>query len=268
MKKVFNYIILGLILLIIKCDCFASTTTFERTPSNLRVPNDIVVDNNSINKILATPSVSSSEKIYDFAKLLSEKEEKAIFESINNYNKMSNFDCAIVTTNDLLGFNINEYTYNFYDFNYFKSDGVIFVIYVKDDYSEIFMGTSGRQNSKVFSIYDEAMINSTLRYLFENSIKEKKYNEACVNFVKIVDGFYQKKEKGEYHVTSTGKIVKRIPFIEITILSAAITFIITIILVMKSDTNRKKDFDLDSHIDKNSLIIKLLYDNLIDTSIK
>ena len=67
MKKIFNYIILGLILLIIKCDCFASTNTFERTPSNLRVPNDIVVDNNSINKILATPSVSSSEKIYDFA---------------------------------------------------------------------------------------------------------------------------------------------------------------------------------------------------------
>lgn len=269
MKRFINYIILVLLIFIVKCDCFASTNTYERTSSNLRVPNDIVVDNNSINKILATPSVSSNEKVYDFANLLSDKEEKELFNNITEFVNLSKLDCAIVTTNDLLGFNINEYTYNFYDFNYFKSDGVIFVIYVKDDYSEIFMGTSGQQNSKVFSIYDESMINSTLRYLFENSIKQKKYHEACINFVKIVDGFYKKKAGGDYQVTDDGRIVKKIPFLEITILALAVTFIITIIFVMKSGKNKnKKDVELDDNIDKNTLIIKLLYDNLIDTSVK
>lgn len=143
MKK-FKFIIFGLfIFFIVNNNVFASTNTYTRTKEAPLVPKDVVVDENNINNILNTPAVSSSEKVYDYADLLTDDEEKKLVTNINEYISNSIIDVAIVTTNNLNGYSISEYAYNFYDYNDFMSDGVVFVIKVGGSEPEIFMGNSG-----------------------------------------------------------------------------------------------------------------------------
>src|SRR5574344_564031 len=130
MKK-FKFIIFGLfIFFIVNNNVFASTNTYIRTKEAPLVPKDVVVDENNINNILNTPAVSSSEKVYDYADLLTDDEEKKLVTNINEYISNSIIDVAIVTTNNLNGYSISDYAYNFYDYNDFMSDGVVFVIKV------------------------------------------------------------------------------------------------------------------------------------------
>ena len=83
----YKRIILILALILFPINCFASTNTFTRTKENLLVPDKVVVTDNKIDSIMKTPAVSSSEKIYDYAELYTEDEEKKLFEKINNFVK-------------------------------------------------------------------------------------------------------------------------------------------------------------------------------------
>ena len=115
--KYIRYIVLSFVMFFIfTINTNASTNTYIRTSDNLLVPSDVVVDSNNINNIMKTPSVSSSEKLYDFADLLTDSEEEKLVKRINKYVNSSTIDVAIVTTNDLLGFSIDDYAYNFYDY--------------------------------------------------------------------------------------------------------------------------------------------------------
>lgn len=268
MKK-FSYLILFIFGLCVCINCNASTNTYVRTQDNLRVPSNVEVTSDNINNILNTPSVSSSEKIYDFAEVLSKKEEDKIFEQISEYIKNTKWDAVIVTTNDLRGFNISSYTYNFYDYNDFKGSGIIFVIYVNNGNPEIFIGNSGDKDGKIFQVYNDQMINSTLKYLYENSVSKGKYGEACENFVKIIDGFYNKNVSGNYKVDDDGQIVKSVPIFEIIVIAVALTFIIMVVLVTRFKSKRHFVTDtLGNKIDNNTMIIKNEYDNLVDTIVK
>ena len=269
MKKILKFIFIVIIFYFISINCNASTNTYVRSSNNLRVPADVKVDGNNISKILNTPSVSSSEKIYDYAEMFSSEQESNLFDQISDYVRKTKFDCVIVTTRDLLGLSITNYTYNFYDYNDFKDDGVIFVIYENNDKKEIFMGTSGNKDSKVFNIYNESMINTTLKYLYDNSISKKKYYEASENFVKIVDGFYDRSSSGGYIVDKDGRIVKDIPILEIIIMSLAISFIIIVVYIGKVHKRTTSDNSLLLNcLDKNTIMIKLKSDKLVDTIVK
>ena len=268
MKKLLNFIFIVALFYFISINCYASTNTYVRSSNNLRVPADVKVDGNNINNILSTPSVSSSEKIYDYADMFSTEQENKLFDQISDYVRKTKYDCVIVTTRDLLGLNITNYTYNFYDYNDFKDEGVIFVIYENNDKKEIFMGTSGNKNSKVFSIYNQEMINTTLKYLYDNSVSKKNYYEASKHFVMIVDGFYDRSSSG-YVVDKDGNIVRDIPFLEIIILSLAISFIIIVIVIGKTyKSNKTKKNNIIDNLDKNTVMIKLKSDKLVDTIVK
>ena len=107
----------------------ASTKTYERTKDNLRVPSSVTVNSENIDYILNTKAVDASEKIYDYAALLSDKEEEEIFEKIRKFINDSSIDLVIITEKD---YQITPvaYAYNFYDYNNFKKEGLIFFIFI------------------------------------------------------------------------------------------------------------------------------------------
>ena len=262
MKKYLNYLFVFFIVMFITYQCNASTNTFVRTNEDLKVPKDIIVDENNYDSIMSTPSVSASEKVYDYADLLTDEQEKNIYNNIMEFNRKSKYDIVILTTKELNGKNVSAYTYNFYDYNDF-SDGLIFTIYVGGEKPSIFVGNSAPDGSELFTIYDNNIINSTLKYLYTNSISKGNYNEACLNFVKIINGFYEKKYSNSYNIDDDGNVVHTIPLLEIIIFSIAFTFIIVLIIVKKFSMKKNKIDRFVNKINNDSLKIISDYDNLV-----
>lgn len=265
MKKYINYILAFLVLyFIFNGNCYASTNTFVRTNDDLRIPSDVVADSNNHDDIMNTPSINSSEKVYDFVDLLSPSEEKELYDKIIEYNKISNYDAVIVTTDDLSGKELSKYAYNFYDYNDFKSEGVIFIIYVGSDRPGIFMGNCAPSGSEIFHIYSDKVINSTLKYLYNNSFTNDNYYEACYNFVKIVNGFYIQSKNGPSHLGKDGEVVQTIPIFDITIIAVALTFITMYVLIKISSNKKKLKYDISDNINMNNFNISCDYDKLVE----
>ena len=67
---------------IFSIDVNAEIKTFTRTEQNLLVPDHVKVDEKNTSAILETPAIDQSQKIYDFAELLDDSEEKEIYNKI------------------------------------------------------------------------------------------------------------------------------------------------------------------------------------------
>ena len=128
----------------------AQPTVYERTPGNLLLPSDVDMTKISVDAVMRVPAVDAKAKIYDFADLLTDAEESQIYIQLNEFTNNTGLDAVIVTTSDLAGFAMSDYTYNFYDYNDFKDNGIAFVIYVSEDTRSIYMGNNGPRNSEVF----------------------------------------------------------------------------------------------------------------------
>lgn len=256
MKK-FKYLIVIIIAFFtIGLNCNASTRTYTRTTDNLLIPNDVKIDSNNIQDILKTPAVSAVEKIYDFANLIDDNDEGKLVEEITAFNKKANMDIVIVTTNDLKGFQMPEYTYNFYDYNDFLTDGVTLVIYTGGNKPEIFMGNSGKEDSFIFTTYNETRINKTLAYIYNGKISDGKYYEACDEYIDIIKGFYAS-DMG-IDVDGGG-----IAWVEIIILSLALAFIANILFVFrlgKYKVTSKKVEVMDKRVNNSTLVIEQIQD--------
>jgi len=236
-------------------NCLAVENNYVRSRDNLQVPDDVLIDGSNLESILKTPAVSSKAKIYDYASLIGVEDEAKLYKKINQFIKDSNIDCAIVTTRDLNGFTLEEFTYNFYDYNHFLNDGIIFVIYMHEDEAIIYMGNSGDRDGQVFEIYTNQRINQTLAYVYKD-ISVGKYVKAIDDYLEIVDGFYKINTSGNYEVNDSGRVVKHIPWIEISVLSIAMTFICMFLFVRKVNSIKNWDKVLANNLNFKTLIIK------------
>lgn len=218
----------------------ASTKTYERTKDNLRVPSSVTVNSENIDYIFNTKAVDALEKIYDYAALLNDKEEKEIYEKIKKFIDDSQMDLVIITEKDYLQITPVAYAYNFYDYNDFKKNGLIFFLQMIDNNYNIYLFTSG----EVFNIYTEKRIQDILEYVhtyFEN----KEYFEGMDSFVKIVHSFYIADKKGEsVKINKNGEVVKSIPWIDLVVLSLAITFIIMYLLLKKKNISKNININI------------------------
>ena len=267
MKK-FRLLLLFGLMFMYCINVFASTNTFIRTNDNLRVPSKTQVTQDKINSIMSTPSVSAKEKIYDFADLLTDAQEEEIYKSIMDYNKKSGYDVAIVTTNNIGNKDMSHYADDFYQFNDFGKDGVIFVI-KKTDKTSIYMSAkSFDDSSEVFQIYNQGRVKETLKYIYENNIRNGDYNTACTNFVKILSGLYDNFGSGNYRVSSNGEVIRYIPWVAIITLSFTLTFIIVIVLITKFNAEKNVVFvdNIGKCVDTSSLFVKTVKEQLIDSS--
>lgn len=265
MKKYKFLIIIIVTLFFVDINCYASVDTFERTDSNLRVPDNITVNSSNINDIKNTPSVSSSEKIYDYADLLTAADEDKLYKKVNDFISDNDVDLIILTTNNLNNYNISDYTSNFYQYNFFNKNAIVFTIYNNSKEPEIYMYNNGKN---VSSIFNDDVMNDILEYVYQN-IYDGKYYDALCDYVKIVDGFYtiDKNGGGSYKVDDFGNLVKQIPWIEMIILAGCLTFVIVCshVYLIKSKNKKANLFNnIEKNIDNSTLIVKCDNDTLID----
>ena len=245
---------------------YASTNTYTRTKEKPLVPENIVVNDDNIEEILKTPSVSAKEKIYDFGEIYTKEQEEYLYQKLNDYVNDSTIDVVIVTTRDLNKLSIDKYSHNFYVYNDFNKEGIIFVISLANGEPEIYMGNNGPEGSQVFNIYTSERIEQILKYLYSD-IKSRNYFSATEDFVRIVDGFYKLDRKGNYRLNSKGVLVKIIPWFEVSILAITLTFIIIVLLSYGLGANNKLAYSYDNNINNSTMMVKFIEDDLIETKI-
>lgn len=260
-----KYIKLGLLILItffsVNLDCFASVNTYTRTEKNLLVPSDVIVDANNMNDILNTPAVSSSEKIYDYADLLTDNQEKGVYKKLIDYTESTGIDAAIITTKDLNGYATGDYINNFYNYNDFLNDAVFFLIYIGENEPDIYMITSG----KGAKFYTDERIPQILEYVYKN-ISNGNCNKAIADYIDILSGFYNL-DGNNYKVDKNGNIIQDIPWIEIIVLAGTLTFIVAMVLIYKFSSRRHIKKTLYNKINSSTLMVRTDSDELVVTDV-
>lgn len=243
---------------------YAAPKTFTRTTDDLKLPSNVDTSKININDVLKTPAVDASAKIYDFADLLTDAEESKVYIELNEYIHNTGLDAFIVTTSNLNGYSMKDYTNNFYDYNNFREDGVAFVIYVGSDRTSIYMGNSGVPTSEVYTAYSDNVIIEVSKYVYDNHIAKKDYLGACEAYIKLIDGFYIK-AYGDHRVGEKIIVEKSIPWISISIISIVLTFIIIGLVFTKyQKPKRMIDLTLKNSIDLSSMVVKCEYDNPVN----
>ena len=130
------------------------------------------------------PSVDSSEKIYDYADLLTSEEEEKLHNEIVDFIEEQNVDVVFVTlkTNPygLLEEDTKEYASDFYDYNRFgvgtERSGIIVVIDMGNRYQ--FFETSGSS----ILVFDDQIISS-INDSAASYLSEEKYYEAFNSYL-------------------------------------------------------------------------------------
>jgi hypothetical protein len=100
-------------------------------------------------------------------------------------------------------------------------------------------------------------------------LKKGDYYTATKNYIKIIDGFYNIDTAGDYVVNEDGEVVRQLPWIEIVILTVALTFIAVMLCLFQISGNNRLKFkdDLADKIDEKTLMFRTESDEYIGTSI-
>lgn len=226
-----------ILLLLLQVNVYASTNTRPRSEDDLLVPGRITVTDTNRNQILNTPSVDASEKVYDFADLLSDEEESSLYNIVKNYINGTNYDLAIVTIDENNKTSSKAYAQDFYDYNEFGFDdsrsGLLMLIDM--DNRNVFITTTGYaikmySDSRIDDIIDagyDELKNADYALCFENMINEAmdSYNAGVPkeNENLVIDGdrVYRKMSK------ETKAII-------VFVSSSIITLIVTLIMYFQT----------------------------------
>lgn len=190
MKKIIIFI-----LLIIPSFVYAKDITiYERTYDDLRIDSSYDLDSVDYQKIMNTPSVDETQKVYDFADILTDSEEDNLVSFINPYIEAYKSDYVIVTINSNTKCNYEtsnncslEYADNFYKYNFFNKDGVLVLIDLKNKNDCLNIYTNGNTSS----IFNEKTINSIIEYSY-NYFNENDYFEGLKDIIYTMSSYYKK----------------------------------------------------------------------------
>ena len=270
MKKNLKYIVLLLTLVIGITNVKASTTTFDRTEDDLGVNKKWVIDENNIDNVYATLRVDASEKIYDYAEILSDSEESQLYNSIKSYIETSNMDMVILTVDlPYSDQQIEDYAADFYDYNDF---GIDF-----DLYSGIIIVRNINSFNRYFNIYTFG--NAQLYYPYErceqildyiyNDIHAENYLAGFNSFISYSSELYNDgipSNYNNYYVNDMGYLTKgyTTPWFLAFIISGVVTSIIMIILISKNKMVKKASIAKE-YLDSSSVNYTNRSDNFIST---
>lgn len=266
MKK-YLLIIISL-LLFVGGSVSAEVKTYNRKDyDNYGVKKGIIINDNNINNVYETAFVDASEKIYDFAEILTKEEELKLKEFANEFIDKNKMDVVILTIkreyeNDYENENIAA---DFYDYNDFGIDfknysGILLLRNANPSYPYYDMYTFG--DAQLY--YDYSRMNSILDYI-GNDIGERNYYDAFHDFISELDYYYDygiSQVYEDYYVDSNGDLHKRFnpPIIPALLVSTFVTMIIIITLV-KRNKLVSKPTRADEYLDVNSINYKEKTDN-------
>ncbi len=248
----------------------ASTNTYDRTETqNYGVNKKWKITNKNKNNVLNTPLVDASEKVYDFADILSDSEEKYLKTKIDSFIEETNMDLVILTVNfPYTNAKENEnYAADFYDYNDFgidfdKYDGILLLrnAYSADPYYDMYMFGEAQL------YYNEDRCDNILDSIFSN-MKSGIYLNAMESFINRLKTYYNSgipSDMADYYVDDMGYLRRRYIFPwTVAILVAGIgTAIIMYNLVNKNKMIRKA-VQASDYLDKTSITYSIRQDVLI-----
>lgn len=179
MKKKFKlfFVIMTFLIFSLNYNIFGSTTTYDREEAdNYGVPSSIIVGTSNKEDVLETPLVNAEEKVYDFAELLTDSEEKALYTLIESYIEKYDMDMVIVTIDENNKKSQVEYADDFYDYNEFgigdTRDGILFLIDM--DNRQMHISTTG----EAIRMYNDSRIEDILDDTYYYISDEDYYNCA------------------------------------------------------------------------------------------
>lgn len=242
----------------------ASVNTYERSESDYRVHSSIIINNNNISNILSTPSVNESEKVYDFADLLSESEESLLYNEVIKYINDFNMDMVILTISDNPKGSAKEYAEDFYDYNYFgignTFDGILFIIDM--DTREMYILTTG----SAIIMYDDERIDNILDSSYAYISREDYYN-TCNSFIKKSHNYAlsgKPDSNKNLYIDKDGNIDNEISYGGCFAISAGISLIIILIMVNMNKLVVSK-VNVHNNLVSDSLKIEKVGQTLVNT---
>ncbi|MBP5270427.1 MAG: TPM domain-containing protein [Clostridia bacterium] len=123
--------------------------------------------------------------VVDGADILTSAEEAELSAYLKEKSEKAGCDIIVVTTDDLGGKSMMEYADDFYDYNGYSDDGVIFLRYFKSEYEyDSWISTSGKMIRRVNadSVFDA--ITDDFRYQ-EYLSAFKTYGRMCASSVSV-----------------------------------------------------------------------------------
>ena len=137
------------------------------------------------------PKVDANIKIYDYAELLTEEQEKDLALKAKDILAKHNVDIAIVTANTTNGLSSMEYADDFYDYNPFgygdDASGLIMLINMEE--REVWISTTG----KAIKIFTDSKIDSLLDTVY-NGLSQGNYYKAGNDFLSESGRYIEKWE--------------------------------------------------------------------------
>lgn len=275
-KKLFTLILL-IITFLLSTPVFASTKTFDReTLDNLGVNKNWNITDSNKDDILRTPAVDASEKIYDFADILTEEEEQEIKSRIDKFIERTNMDMAIVT--DQFAYSRDseneDYAADFYDYNDFglnfeNNSGVIF--FRNKNESEPYYGMYNFGNAQLYLSNDR--YDDILDSIYPD-ISTGKYLTGLISFIEKAESYVLQgipKAMEEYYVDDDGMLQRypgkyHFPWAMSIIISLVITIIIMTILIHKNKMV-KKAYEASEYLKKGSVDINNRKNQFITSTI-
>ncbi len=224
----------------------ASTNTTPRTDDDLGVNKKWNITESNIENVKRTPRVDASEKIYDFAEIMTEAEEKELYDKIKAYIDETNIDMVVLTIDkELSDSEIEDYAADFYDYNDFglnfeKYSGIILIINM-NSYNRFYnIYTFG--NAQLY--YDYNTCESILDEIFYD-IKNGNYYNGFSSFVESANYYFDRGPDEDYYIDDDGYIKKNppkyvLPLIPAAGISGFITLIIMIVLIKKNKMVKKE----------------------------
>ena len=245
----------------------ASTNTIPRTDSDLGVNKKWNITEKNIDNVKRTPRVDASEKIYDFAEILTEAEEESLYAKIGNYIAETKMDVVVLTTDlEYSDYELEDYAADFYDYNDFGIDfndysGVIIIINM-NSYNRFYnIYTFGN----AMEFYSYSTCEDILDYIFYD-VKNENYLEAFSKFVTKLKYYYDSGIQNGIIINENGTISHkfRVPWLTSIIVSAIITTIIMFILIKKNKMI-KKETQAQVYLDRNNLRFNNMVDHFVSS---
>ncbi|MBE6147561.1 MAG: TPM domain-containing protein [Firmicutes bacterium] len=263
MKKIL--LILGFICLFFSGQVYAQEIeVFFRSEENrYGIPERFEVNDTTISASSKIPYVDSSVKVYDFANLYTEEEVQLLQKRAQEISKRENHSVVIVTIDRLDYYStLRSYSDDFYDYNDFGLDGILFFIALKS--RDVYISTSGNGqllfDDRIDPILDELVPSlsnndfytgtneflNQVEYYFEEGISRE------MSRCEITDelGYYQCK--------------KAVPVFGICIGSLIVSFIITFFMA-KSYKKIKLAHDADHYVNQKDVSLGNTVDRFVNT---
>lgn len=248
----------------------ASVNTYTRTDSDYLVPDYIDVTGSNRDNVLSTPAVDATEKVYDFADLLTDSEEKKLYQQATKFIKKTELDLAIVTVSDYTkprcdGDCTRTYADDFYDYNEFgigsRHSGVLFLVDMKT--RTIYMTTTG----DAMDMYNDYRIEQIMDAIYQEFTNQN-YYDGIAKFMTILEKYdtigIANSKDSHYVISDDGSVVRDIPWLFLIGGPLLITGIVMAIMISRNKLVRVATSSRE-YLDKETLQTSIVKDRFVHT---